>query len=53
MKSLASNLASSPLIETALFLKVFPQEAVEHLINETEITTSNLDQYIETHMPKK
>ncbi len=53
MKLLASTLASSPLIETALFLKVLPQEAVEHLINETEITTSNLDQYIETHMPSR
>ena len=50
MKNFSSILASSPLIEIALFLRALPQETVNQLIEHTDITISNLESYIADHM---
>lgn len=50
MKLFAATLASSPLVEIALFLKALPQEAVDNLIEETDITISDLEDYISEHL---
>jgi len=50
MQSFASVLNSSPLVEIALFLKILPQEAVKSLIEETDLTISNLNNYIKNHL---
>ncbi len=52
MKHFSSGLASSPLLETALFLKAIPPEALDQLIENTRITTENLEDYIKAHIPQ-
>ena len=47
MKHFSSVLASSPLIEVACFLKVLPETAVQELIANTEITLTNLGEFID------
>ncbi|MGE0831252.1 MAG: hypothetical protein AB7N99_01165 [Simkaniaceae bacterium] len=50
MKHFSSVLSSSPLLEVAIFLKILPEETIENLIQNTDISLANLENYIEQHL---
>lgn len=52
MRHFQTVLSASPFLDLAIKLRAIPADALAVLIENTEITIENLDQYIRTHLPQ-